>query len=212
MIVKRSIKRHPLFKGIIGKFPDPGVFVEFGAYDGKKHSTAHHLVKRGWSGYYTEPMPGKYKECVDNYSNNKKVVVDSVAIGSSEGWLKMHVADLCSTGNDAFQEHTKETEFKWMITGQEIKVRMTTLNLFLEKHSVPENFELLVVDVEGMEWKVFRGFDIKKWGPQAILVEMHRTMFDWKGVGESYKNTEAFLLKNGYEIAVETGIDTLFYK
>jgi FkbM family methyltransferase len=207
---KPAIGRHPIFASVIDKFPHRGVFVEFGAYNGIEHNITPYLAERGWSGYYTEPIPESYRMCKDNYAKNKKIVVDRVAIGASDSWLKMHVSGLVSTGNDSFEKHTKQTGFKRFITGQEIKVRMTTLNKFLEKHSVPENFELLVVDVEGMEWEVFRNFDIKKWKPKAILVELHRKMFDWSGVGEEYKKTEAFLLES-YKIGVKTTVDTLFY-
>lgn len=209
--IKVPISKHPIFNSVIKNFPGPGVFVEFGAYNGIDHSITPPLIKRGWSGYFTEPIPESYRACKDNYAKNKGIVVDNVAIGASDSWLKMHVAGLVSTGNDAFQQHTSETTFKRLITGQEIKVRMTTLNHFLEKHSVPKKFELLVVDVEGMEWEVFKGFDIEKWRPGVILVELHRKMFDYAGVGEGYKNAEAFLLENGYNIDVMTTVDTLFY-
>ena len=154
------LNNHPVFLSLTERFPLKGTFVEFGAADGVTGNLTPYLVKRGWSGYYTEPIPEAYKECRNNYIDKDRVIVDHVAIGDSDGWLEMHVTGRTSTGNDAFYEHTKTTMYKSMITGQKIKVRMMTLNNFLEKHNVPKGFELLVVDVEGMEWEVFKGFDI----------------------------------------------------
>ena len=33
-------------------------------------------------------------------------------------------------------------------------------------------FELLIVDVEGYEWEVFRNFNISEWKPQVVIVEI----------------------------------------
>jgi FkbM family methyltransferase len=209
--IKLSVKRNLIWKSLMDNFPKPGTFVEFGAFDGMTHSLGHFLFKEGWGGYYTEPIPEAFVACRNRYRKNKNIVVDRVAIGGSNSWLKMHIGGLVSTGNDSFQEHTKQSPFKRLITGSEIKVRMMTLNGFLEKHDVPEGFDLLIVDVEGMEWEVFRSFDIGKWKPRAILVEMHQDMLDWEGVGGCYKKTEEFLLDRGYHIAVRTRVNTLFY-
>ena len=206
-----KIKRNYILNHVFRWFPSPGIFVEFGAYDGKTHSLGWYLAKRGWSGYFTEPVPESYRACKKNHANNKKIVVDKVAIGASDSWLNMHVAGLCSTGNNAFNEYTKKGVFKTLITGEEIKVRMTTLNNFLEKHNVPKGFEVLVVDVEAMEWEVFKGFDVNKWCPKAILVEMHRDLFDLDGVGEQYNQAEKFLIDRGYVIKLDNRVNTLFY-
>lgn len=204
-----ATSKSEVFASISKRFPGVGTFVEFGGYDGVALNITYHLVRRGWSGYYTEPMPMAYAACCDNHAANDRVVVDNVAIGDSDGWLRMHVSGASSTGNDSFHRNTEALFNKTF--SDEIDVRMMTLNNFLEKHKVPRGIELLVVDVEGMEWEVFRGFDIKKWRPQAVLVELHQSLMGYEGVGEYYVKVEEFLVKNGYTVAVRGGVDTLFY-
>ena len=209
MLGRGKTETDAVLASINKRFPGVGTFVEFGGFDGVALNITHHLARRMWRGYFTEPIPRAYLECRRNYANNPRVVVDNVAIGDSDGWLRMHLSGASSTGCDAFHRHT-EFFFK-KAYDEELEVRMTTLNNFLEKHSVPGEFELLVVDVEGMEWEVFRGFDIKKWRPKAILVELHEILSDWEDVGEHYRKVEEFIVESGYYPAIKGKVNTLFY-
>jgi hypothetical protein len=42
----------------------------------------------------------------------------------------------------------------------------------LERAGAPVGFDLLVIDVEGAERQVFAGFDLEKWMPKTLLVEL----------------------------------------
>jgi hypothetical protein len=46
------------------------------------------------------------------------------------------------------------------------------LNALLERAGAPVGFDLLVIDVEGAERRVFAGFDLEKWMPKTLLVEL----------------------------------------
>jgi FkbM family methyltransferase len=199
-----------LFHKVIDLFPGKGVFVEFGAYDGATHSLAPHLVSRGWSGYFTEPIPEYFTRCCEHYLDRSDIVVDNVAIGASDGSLDMSVAETISSGSEVFREWSKTGRFQHLITGRQVRVEMMTLDHFFEKHDIPVGVELVVVDVEGMEWEVFKGFDIDKWRPRLMMVEIHRKLVDFP-VGEHYKKVEEHLLDRGYEIVLQTGVNTLFY-
>ena len=43
-----------------------GVFVEFGAWDGKHLSNTYNLLQKGWGGIYIEGDPVKYRDLVSN--------------------------------------------------------------------------------------------------------------------------------------------------
>ena len=42
----------------------------------------------------------------------------------------------------------------------------------MERAGAPVGFDLLVIDVEGAERQVFAGFDLEKWMPKTLLVEL----------------------------------------
>ena len=134
-----------------------------------------------------------------------------VAIGANNGWLDMSVADLISSGSPEFCEYSKTGEFKHLITGETVRVEMVTLNRFFEKHNIPDGIELVVVDVEGMEWDALGGFGFSWWEPQLLMVEIHRNLLDVPGVGDQYLMVEDHILNAGYKIVFQTGVNTLFY-
>jgi len=200
-----------IYNVVTGLIPGSGRFVEFGGYDGDTHSISSILIKKkGWSGYFTEPIPESFNLCAKLYSARPDIIVDSVAIGECDGWLEMSISGLISSGSPGFREHSKNGGFEHLITGKSIRVKVLTLDHFFEKHAICD-VDLLVVDVEGMEWEVFKGFDIDRWHPAIIMVEIHRKLMDVDGVGDQYKRVEEHLLDRGYEIVFRTGVNTLFY-
>ena len=73
-IVKRD---NSIYSKIVDIFKKPGRFVEFGAYDGRTHSVTPRLIKRGWTGWFTEPVPEHYKKCREFHAGRKGIVVDN---------------------------------------------------------------------------------------------------------------------------------------
>jgi FkbM family methyltransferase len=186
--------------------PGPGVFVEFGAYDGVLYSHTANLVKKGWRGVYAEPVPEYYELCKKEYSD-ADVVVENVAIGSEEGELTLHVGGVVSSGSREMIEYCEsDPVFSEYLTGRYVTVPQTTLDLFLTKHNVPKGFEFLVVDVEGMEWDVFKNFDIKKWRPQVVVVELHKFLL------LNMSRVLGYFVKNGYRKAFGDKVNTVFIR
>ncbi len=57
-------------------------------------------------------------------------------------------------------------------TGESVGAPQRTLDHFLLAAGVPPGFELLVVDVEGLEWEVLLGFSALRWRPRVVIVEI----------------------------------------
>ena len=47
------------------------------------------------------------------------------------------------------------------------------LNDILTKNQAPLKFDLLSIDVEGLDWQVLQSIDLHKYHPRMILIEMH---------------------------------------
>ena len=52
-------------------------------------------------------------------------------------------------------------------------VKVEMLDHVLDRHGWPKNFDLLVIDVEGAEEDVLRGFSLWLWRPKMVIVELH---------------------------------------
>jgi FkbM family methyltransferase len=73
------------------------------------------------------------------------------------------------------------------------RIQTTTLTTILNHHQAPRDFELLSVDVEGVDYEVIRGLDFEQYSPKVICVE------NW----ESMKNVEAVLSSATHRLLVD---------
>ena len=140
-----------IYTKYFGLFTNNRIFVEIGAYDGESVSNTSGLADAGWKGIYVEPVYSNYIKCLERHQNNN-IIVSNLAIGLTEGVQKIYKNGILSSldhdhallGVNKFQypEYTKDMCYQ---------IRMDT---FLKNYSVPYNFDLLVVDVEGKETEV----------------------------------------------------------
>ncbi len=206
-----------------------GMFVEVGAFDGYSYSNTSCLVEVGWSGLYIEPVPTNAARCRARYDTNPRVEVHEIAIGAADGEVTIHVGGELSTIDQAtFAEYQDITWAKPSFDSDDsddssdsaakpappatVTVAQTTLDQFLEARSVAPGFEVLVVDVEGFETSVFAGFDLERWRPAMLIVELTDTHPDL----ESSRNAHGWLGHDigaaGYTIAFKDVINTIFVR
>lgn len=148
-------KLNELYKSAFG-FKHKGFFVEFGAHDGWHWSCTWGLAQLGWRGVYAEPDIVLYNECKKTIRSRPRVSVWRCCIGRENGTITLGQGEYGATKDSnsaAFQ------------------VQQFTLDTFLKARKVPFGFDLLVIDVEGMEADVFAGFTCKNWMPKMIIVE-----------------------------------------
>lgn len=153
-------------------------FIEVGAFDGMTYSNTWGM---GWDGIYIEAHPDFAKQCKLNNPHN---VVINCACGSESGEI-----DLYEFGEVSSVKLNRWTR-DWGINEQTKKVRvpLRTLNSILEEYNI-NRFDLLVIDVEDYEIEVLKGFDVQKYQPKMIIVELHEmqgTRPDQKGYQEPW--------------------------
>ena len=149
-----------------------GFYVEAGAFDGVGISATYALEAIGWRGLLVEPNSESHKRCVTNRPNSRVV---RAALSSPENAGKMatlnRIVDVYG-GALSYMEGVRlygdnnDRESAEIVKEQ---VEMTTLDALLEGHEGP--IDAVVIDVEGHEPEVLRGFDIGRWLPTILLVE-----------------------------------------
>lgn len=83
-----------------------------------------------------------------------------------------------------------------------ITVPMMTLNAILKKHDWQPDFDMLVIDVEGAEQYVLRGFDLDYYRPKLCIIETHS--FQRKAIHEWFAKD--------YRVYSEDNLNTLFVR
>lgn len=190
-----------------------GTFVEVGANDGESFSNTSFLADLGWYGHYIEPVPAYYKQCMKRHSKNENTHVYNFAIGDSEKQVTLHIGGVLSTIDETALEIFSELEWsKRLFKGETIEVSQIELNKFLETYKIKPNFEVLVVDVEGMEWDVVKSFDLEIWKPQMAIIELHDENDNYLKIRDKCISVREKFEQADYEILFKDLTNTIFFK
>ncbi|MCF7834037.1 MAG: FkbM family methyltransferase [Candidatus Pacebacteria bacterium] len=187
-----------------------GTFVEFGAYDGEQNSNTSGLADIGWTGYYIEPIPEYYKRCAQRHQNNKDIKTFNLAIGSEEKTIEMNIGGVLSTSMPKIKELFEQMDWsKGYHLGEKIKVKQITLDNFLTSNNI-KNIDLLAIDIEGQEWDALKKFDIKKWNPKMVIIELHDQNDNYLIIREECNNIVNYFDINQYKIIYKDWTNTIY--
>ncbi len=192
-----------------------GQFVEVGAYDGEKFSNTSWLADNGWRGLYVEPSKEFSRLCKLRHCLNKVQVANCAAGAVSGEATLMQMGSLSTMNAETFAAYQ---DIPWAKQQMDSKLEhhttpVRTLDSLLDSHSVSPGFDVLVVDVEGFEESVFRGFDVKRWKPRLMIVELCDDHIDLKShteVMNSASWVRSHILSCNYVEVYRDSINTIF--
>lgn len=144
----------------------PGYYVDVGCNHPIKWSNTYLLYLHGWKGLLIDANEPLIAECRRRRPLDKAVCC---LIGQEEGTGQIAIYAEHALSS-AVSEHNKARKEK----AQLLEVRTLpkrTLTQLLRECGAPHKFELLSVDVEGMDMQVLRGLDMDTYHPKLIVVE-----------------------------------------
>jgi FkbM family methyltransferase len=143
-----------------------GFFVEVGANNPFNLSQTWHLAKEGWRGILVEPIP---ELCKELKAKRPESVVVEVACGAPDALTTASFTVATDSGKS-----TLSSEFldKRSDVAMRITVEVKPLNEILQEEGV-EQLDFVSIDVEGTQFDVLKGFDLRRWNPRLLLVEDH---------------------------------------
>lgn len=192
-----------------------GVFVEVGAYDGERFSNTSWLADCGWQGYYIEPSRRFSRWCKLRHMFNRVTVVNLAAGESESQATLMQVGALSTISTETFDEYSRIGWAKKLVSNncQHKSTKISTLDHILASRNIATGFEVLVVDVEGYEENVFMGFDIRRWRPKLMIVELcdiHPSFRENTILVESACRVRERIIAAGYHEIHRDEINTVF--
>ncbi len=183
-----------------------GYYVEIGGYDGINFSNTYGLAKIGWLGLIFEPQPYIFETCVENYKEYPNVKMEKCCIGSYNGDIDLYVGGPLTTTSKEMVDKYKSLEWsKGLFMGDvyPIKSPIYTLDNILNKYNWPIEFDVLVIDTEGTELEVLKGFSIDKWKPKMMIIEVNETHQEKIEINE-------LLEKHNYKKIHEDSINSVY--
>ena len=188
-----------------------GIFVEVGAYDGDYVSNTSGLADIGWVGYYIEPVPEYFNKCKKRHAENANIIVSNYAIGEKSAEGEIFIGGPLSTISPKNKDNFESLSWaRNNFNGKKNRCTQKTLDEYLQENTVNANFELLVIDVEGLEWKVLQGFKIQKWLPQMIVIELHDQNDDYKSIREECNKIVSYFDENKYKVIFKDYTNTIY--
>lgn len=187
----------------------PGFYVDVGANDGVSNSNTAALEEVGWRGLLIEADPSLAEIC--RRARPRSTVVgcaaaDPAQYGSEAVFHRISPGHDKTTGLSTLAG-SSALQRKVMQIGASIStitVPVRTLDEILEKHGVATGFELLSVDVEGVELEVLRSCDLARWRPRIIIAENNSASCE--GLMPRY------LRRFGYHLACRTGFNEWYVR
>lgn len=193
------MSQEPLSKILLSYFPEnhKGIFVEVGGGPPVFISVSSHFRKLNWQIITVEPNP----DFCEQYKKLNLDVLQYAACDVDKGETTFKVSGI-PKGFSAL-----EIRYDW--TGwpdsnfKTINVQALTLNTIFKKHH-PEikKIDILIVDTEGWELEVLKGFDLAKFNPDIICIENVFLL-------ESYA---LYLESKGYKLDQSYGHDQIYKK
>lgn len=146
-----------------------GFFVEVGAHDGIFYSISYAFESVGWTGLLVEALPDQAEACRRNRPGSRVVHAACLAPGGPDS-----VEFTLATHQPVLSYHVTTSQHKAMLERvggpqQKLTVPATTMNELLKDHQGPIDFA--VIDVEGAEYELLRGFDLARFKPRIVLLE-----------------------------------------
>ncbi len=145
--------------------------VDIGAHDGESWSNSRPFILEGWNGILVEPLPLPFQQLQSIYRGWNNVKTLCLAASDETGEATLFIGSdgeigmgstLCTDQNEWFDTQRSE---------QSITVKTDTLTNILSDSDRPQNFGLLLVDAEGMDYEVLLGLDFSLWRPEIIVSE-----------------------------------------
>lgn len=197
---------HHFIKKYIG---DSGSFMEIGAFDGETHSNTSFLADNGWTGYYIEPVEEFFNKCVQRHLDNNCRFLQC-AVSDSVGEGKIYIGGEISTISHQFKEDIINTGYgKGYYSGETRRVPTMTLEEVFNYFNLP-TVDILVIDAEGMEWPILKDFDLGKYLPTMVIIEMHEQSPKWKEYNRDNENINKYFTH--YHKIYSDDINTIFVK
>jgi FkbM family methyltransferase len=182
-----------------------GFFVDVGAGEPDSGSVTKNLIDQlGWHGVNIEPLPERHARLAEARPRDVNLCC---AVGTVPGLARFHrvAAGPGKIGGGGLSTLRADVARRHQSNGwqtEEFETSVLTLESILAAHA-PVGFDLLKVDVEGVEEDVLASADLARWRPRAVLVEATAPLT----TVPNHQGWEPGLLAAGYVLTMFDGLN-----
>lgn len=184
-----------------------GTILELGANDGVTLSNSRFFIENGWNGVLIEAGKLPYEKLMQKILPN--TIAINCAIGNQNGFLKFYESNNLLNSDDVGLVSSlvsDETE-RWRKAGvgySEYQVDCFTWESFLDKfHLKSQNFDIISIDIEGMDYDVLIQMNLEELGCKVLCVEFN---------GKDIQKYVEYAVKHGMSLVYQNPENLIFLK
>lgn len=194
---------------------DVKTFIDIGANDGFTSSNTFLFALRGAKGICLEPVTSIFRRLQVLYLLNPRITCLNFGISSVDADAEMVTSGLLS-----YLPDTQDPGHRELVSGcfdasmKKVKTHLVTFSTLAKTTAVPQETDLLSIDVEGHELHVLRSIDFDVYRFRLIVIETHT--FDKNGESlwthRDLAEIEDLLRRNGYDIVFRSSVNTFYMR
>ena len=127
---------------------ESGRFLEIGSFDGITDSLTNGLIQSGWSGVMVEPNPHIFDALLANHGANSAITLVHAAVAENGGltpfWDREGESQTSSIDERFVADDTNQARVRKYL------IRSTTVPELIQYFRGPRNWQLVVIDAEGV--------------------------------------------------------------
>lgn len=147
-----------------------GFYVDVGAHHPKRFSNTYYFYKMGWRGINIDAMPGSMN--IFNKTRARDINIEKPISDKKETltYYAFNEPALNGFSKELTQEREKIDQYFVKFTKD---IETSTLEEVLD-NNLPQNtyIDFLSIDVEGLDFRVLKSNNFKKYKPKVILIEI----------------------------------------
>ena len=154
-----------------------GAILDLGANDGITLSNSRYFIENGWKGILVEAGKLPYQKLMTTILPNT-IAINS-AIGNENGFLTFYESTNLLDANDVglVSSLVADETQRWRNAGigfTEYQVECFTWESFRDKfHLKSQNFDIISIDIEGMDYDVLIQMNLNELGCKILCVEFN---------------------------------------
>lgn len=182
-----------------------GFYVDVGAHHPRRFSNTFFFYKKGWSGINIDAMPGSMT--VFNAQRSRDINIEIPISDREEVLTYYEFNEPALNGFSKEISASRDGLNSYKIIGTR-SIRTQTLDCVLESNlPFDQQIDFLTIDVEGLDFKVLRSIDLKKYKPSFIVIEV----LDFSFSGFTSSEIYCYLSQKGYYF-VSKCVNSIIFK
>lgn len=186
----------------LGDVVPRGRYLEVGANHPTVDSISRPFYDRGWRGVTVEPVAELVALHRDARPEDRQVH----AVAGPPGADQVVLHEFPGTGLSTTVDELRDAHVRSGFQGSDTVVRSLTADRILEDAGHTGDLHFVVVDTEGSEGEVLKGFDLQRWRPWVLVIEA-----TVPNTGEpAHDGWEGDVLAAGYELCLFDGLSRFY--